>query len=84
MADRIELRIDHLVLDGVAEPHQVTEITEAVHAELTRLLTAAPAGRWAPARRRRAVGRAVVTGRPGQLATTIAQSVHQAVRGGVE
>lgn len=47
MADRIELRIDHLVLDGVAQPHQVTEITEAVHAELTRLLTATPAGRWA-------------------------------------
>ncbi|MCO1580550.1 hypothetical protein M8C13_32825 [Crossiella sp. SN42] len=33
-----------------------------------RTLISAPAGHWVPARRRRAVGRAVVTGRPAQPA----------------
>ncbi|MGW0522255.1 hypothetical protein [Crossiella sp. NPDC003009] len=84
MADRVELHIDRILLVGVAEAGQVKEITEAVHAELHRLLTSAPAGHWAPARRRRAVGRAVVTGQPAQLAADLARSVHDTLRGGAE
>ncbi len=77
----IELHIDRLVLDGVAAPHQARAIRDAVHAELARLLTAAPASAWRDsARIRRIPAPDVHTGHsPTALGTSIARSVHSAV-----
>jgi hypothetical protein len=74
---RIELHIDRVILDGVGDPRQVTAIQEALHAELSRLLTTArPRG----SRRERRISAPTVTldpaGSPAALGRAIAGSVH--------
>lgn len=77
---RIELHIERVVLDGVPR-HQAAQVREALTAELTRLLAAAPAGSW---RRSRAVRRVdappVATTDPARLGRGIAASVYRGAR----
>ena len=77
---RIELHIERVVLDGVPR-HQAALVREALTAELTRLLAAAPAGSW---RRSRAVRRVdappVAAADPDRLGRGIAASVYGGVR----
>lgn len=79
---RIELHIDRLVLDGVAEPHQAAAIRDALHAELTRLLTTAPPGVWRPRTRPLLRAPEISTGRAEAVGGSIAKSVHQVVSHG--
>lgn len=76
---RIELHIERLVLDGVgADPG---ELRKALHAELTTLLAAAPAGAWGESRRVPGLAAPEVRGgpRPAALGAAVARSVHGAL-----
>ncbi|MGV9264244.1 hypothetical protein ACWDRR_06215 [Kitasatospora sp. NPDC003701] len=76
---RIELHIERLVLDGVgADPG---ELGTALHAELTRLLAAAPAGAWGESRSVPGLAAPQARGghRPAALGAAVARSVHSAL-----
>lgn len=80
---RIELRIDRLVLDGVGvEPRHAAAVREAVTAELSRLLAAAPARSWQDRRLRRVSAPPVRLGAPGEVsgvARGVARSLYRAI-----
>jgi hypothetical protein len=78
---RIELHIERVVLDGVAEPHQAAAIREALHTELTRLVAGARST-WHESRsvRRLPTPDVLAWSSPTALGAGIAQSVHQGVR----
>lgn len=82
---RIELHIDRVVLNGVGDPWQAEDIREALHAELTRLVTAAPPSTWQKSRVQRRIVAPTVRpapgGTPSSLGRGIAQSVHSGVAG---
>ncbi|WP_410670171.1 hypothetical protein [Amycolatopsis sp. cmx-4-68] len=80
---RIELHIDRLILDGVAEPHQAAAIREALHTELTRLMAASTSATWRGCRsvRRLSTPDVPAPASPTALGAGIAQSVHQGVTG---
>ncbi|MFE2725539.1 hypothetical protein [Kitasatospora sp. NPDC059327] len=80
---RIELHIERLVLDGVgADPGA---FRAALHAELTRLAAAAPAGAWGESRGVRGLAAPDAAPdargghRPAALGAAVARSVHRAV-----
>lgn len=84
---RIELHIDRVVLDGVGDPRQVPAIQEALHAELSRLLTTTPPAARRPRRERRVGAPEVLlrpTTTPAGLGAAIAHSVHSGVLGAGE
>jgi hypothetical protein len=75
---RIEVHIDRVVLDGVADRRHARVIQEALRAHLTRLVTAAPEARWGESRRRLSAPSVSVdaTGSPEALGRDIARSIH--------
>ncbi len=81
---RIEVHIDRVILDGVAEPHQTAAIREALHAELTRLVATAPPSTWDASRSVRRLSTPDVPGwpTPTALGAGIAQSIHSGVSRG--
>lgn len=80
---RVELHIGRLVLDeSVVERHQTGAVTEALHAELSRLLNEAPDGSWQSSRRLRGVvapAPVEAGGDPSALGRDIAGSVAASV-----
>jgi hypothetical protein len=76
----IHVHIDRLVL------HDVTgnpgEISEALRAELTRLLSATPSASWRPTRQQRLHAARIDVGAPAATGARIAGSVYEAVRHG--
>ena len=71
----IEVRIDHLVLDGFdGSPAQ---LRDAIQAELARQLADAPRRGWREARRRRVV---VPDLAGGTLAEAVAGAIHRGIR----
>lgn len=77
---RIEVHIDRVVLDGVAEHRHAAAIEEALRARLTELVTAAPEATWGESRRRISAP-PVAAGSPGSLGRDVAASVHNGLTG---
>lgn len=81
---RIDLHIDRLVLDGTGiEPGHAAMLRETLEAELSRLLTGAPAASWPQSGYLRSLAASPIRlGPPGDvtgLARGVARSVHGAL-----
>jgi hypothetical protein len=72
---RIELTIDHLILDGIANHRHAQAIHDALRAELSTLL-ATTSSPWRPRHLRRIEAPAVHSGVPADLGRQLAQSIH--------
>lgn len=73
---RIEVHIDLVVFDGVADHRHVRVIQEALQAQLAQLVTSAPDAPWGESRRRVSAPPVSVTGSPEALGRDVATSVH--------
>ncbi|GAA2015012.1 hypothetical protein GCM10009839_07670 [Catenulispora yoronensis] len=86
---RIELHIERVLLDGVADPRQAADIQVALAAELERLASDAGNATWQDARRRRLGVRApapdsrATSDHAADSATGIGTGIARAVFGGV-
>lgn len=77
---RLVLHIGRLTFEGV-DGHQADAVREALAAELSRLLTAAPAHEWRTSRQRRVAAPevSIVASEPVALGLGVAGSVYHAV-----
>ncbi|MGH3796776.1 MAG: hypothetical protein ACRDSP_18015 [Pseudonocardiaceae bacterium] len=78
---KIELHIDRVLLDGIGvSPRHVRALREALHTELTRLITEAPRTTWQQSRRRRRITTPAITvprtGTPSAIGRQVARAVH--------
>jgi len=81
---RIDLRIERVVLEGLdVSPRHIRALRDALHAELNRLVTAAPSATWQQSRRNRRIGAPTLRLHPSDTPAAVGDGIARSVYGGL-